>query len=576
MNIIGISAFYHNSAVSLFIDGELIGAIEEERISRKKFDASFPELSLNSLLSENNLTPNDIDLVCYYEIPKEKLRRQFLMVEKIEDIPFNKLFNQYYNPEKSMKTYFGDNVKIEYFKHHMSHMAFSFYASGFQESSFLIADAVGELDSLAYGHINCFGKLDYHSIKFPHSIGMLYSTFTQYLGYRINSDEYKVMGLAAYGEPRYLDKLEVLVETMELDDFKLNLEYFEFGNYFHKQTYSKKLEKLITVKPLADKTEITQCHKDLAASIQALIEKIILSFVIKIKEKYPNSRTLCLGGGVALNSVCNMKISQSNIFEDIYIPCSPGDAGSAIGCAYLGIINNKQKINSIFQPYLGREIKNNKKNYEMFGSIGEVGLDKIATLLHQGNIIGVVNGKSEFGPRALGNRSILASPSIKGMKNKINLKVKIREGYRPFAPVILEEEASKYFVNIKTNHYMTQTYSVKDISLDVLPESVHIDKTARAQTVSAKSNPWLYSLISKFYALSNCPALINTSFNLSDEPIVDTDLDAIMCFLRSDIDYLYIDGILLDKTKVSRNIIKNAKEFYKTDNVISENQSYSF
>jgi carbamoyltransferase len=576
LNIIGISAFYHNSAASLFINGVLVGAIEEERISRNKFDASFPELSINSLLYENNLTPQDIDLVCYYENPKDKLKRQFSMVDKIESIPYSKFFNQYYNPEKSIKTYFGKEVKIEYFKHHMSHMAFSFYASGFKESTFLIADAVGEEDSLAYGHIDSKGNVDYHTIRFPHSVGMLYSVFTEYLGYRVNSDEYKVMGLAAYGEPKYLDKLELLVDNMNLNEFKLNLDYFEFNDYFHKKTFSTKLEDLISLEPLKDITKVTQEHKDLAASIQCLIEKIILGFIKEIKTTYPKSKKLCLGGGVALNSVCNMKISKLKLFDNIYIPSSPGDAGSAIGCAYLGLINNNQKIKSNYQPYLGRNIKKNISDYKKFGCVGDVGLDTLAKLLHEGNIIGVVSGRSEFGPRALGNRSILANPAVEGMKDKINLKVKNREGYRPFAPVILEEEADKYFKDIKSNHYMTQTYSVKDLALDIMPEAVHIDKTARAQTVSNKSNPWLYELIKEFYALSGCPALINTSFNLSDEPIVDTDLDAIMCYLRSDIDYLYIDGILMDKKRVAKNIIENAKVFYKSNNSKIENQSYSF
>ena len=576
MNIIGISAFYHNSAASLFINGELVGAIEEERISRKKFDASFPELSLNNLLYENNLTPQDIDLVCYYEKPKDKLKRQFSMVSKIENIPYSKFFNQYYNPEKSIKSYFGKEITIEYFKHHMSHMAFSFYASKFKESTFLIADAVGEEDSLAYGHIDSKGNVDYHTIRFPHSVGMLYSVFTEYLGHRVNSDEYKVMGLAAYGEPTYLESLQLLVENMHLSEFKLNLDYFEFNDYFHKKTFSKKLEELISLEPLKDITKVTRKHKNLAASIQCLIEKIILGFIKEIKIKYPKSKNLCLGGGVALNSVCNMKISKLNNFDNMYIPSSPGDAGSAIGCAYLGLINNNQKIKSNYQPYLGRNIKKNMHDYKKFGSVGDVTLDNLAKLLHEGNIIGVVSGRSEFGPRALGNRSILANPTVEGMKDKINSKVKNREGYRPFAPVILEEEADKYFKDIKSNHYMTQTYFVKDLAQDIMPEAVHIDKTARAQTVSSKSNPWLYELIKEFYALSGCPALINTSFNLSDEPIVDTDLDAIMCYLRSDIDYLYIDGVLMDKKRVAKNIIENAKMFYKSNNSKIENQSYSF
>jgi carbamoyltransferase len=276
LNIIGISAFYHNSAASLFINGELVGAIEEERISRKKFDASFPELSLNNLLQENNLTPQDIDLVCYYEIPKDKLKRQFSMVKTIESIPYSKFFNQYYSPERNIKSYFGEEIKIEYSKHHMSHIAFSFYASGLKESTFLIADAVGEEDSLAYGYIDSKGEIDYHTIKFPHSVGMLYSTFTEYLGYRVNSDEYKVMGLAAYGEPKYLKKLEQLIENINLNEFALNLDYFEFNDYFHKKTFTKKLEELILLEPLKDISNVTQDYKNLAASIQSLLEKIIM------------------------------------------------------------------------------------------------------------------------------------------------------------------------------------------------------------------------------------------------------------------------------------------------------------
>jgi carbamoyltransferase len=530
---------------------------------------------LDKILFDNGLTPNDVDLVCFYENPSIKLERQFNMFSDFRKIPVKKLFSSFELPQIAISRYFPSGTKIEYFNHHDSHLAFSFFTSEFPESSFLIADAVGEKETIIWGHIDNSGNIERNSVSFPHSLGMFYSTFTEFLGFRVNSDEYKVMGLAASGEPVYVDMIDKLFINSSLDEFELNMKYFSFQNYYHQNTFSSDFEALLGVSRRLPSDGILQVHRDIAASVQLCLERIMLKFISTIKLKYNESNHLCLGGGVALNCLSNMHIIESKIFNEVYIPSSAGDAGSALGCALLG--HNKHGVtrNQRVSAYLGPK-QNSLKKKRIIGPWVKCSHERLVEYLADGKVIGILSGRSEFGPRALGNRSILASPQLEGMKNKINMKIKKRENFRPFAPVILENEFAKYFEGRGENHYMTEVFRAKDIAVKVMPEAVHIDKTARVQTVSNVSNEWLFEVLTCFNKKTGCPALINTSFNLSDEPIVEDELDALFCFMRSELDYLYINGDILCKDSINKDVLAVANEYYKSSHPAKQGNTYSF
>ncbi len=588
MYILGISAFYHDSSACLIKNSEILTAIQEERFTRKKFDASFPVNSILFCLKENNLKLDDINFVVFYEKPFLKFER---LIKTYIDF-FPKGFNSFkvampiWSKEKLyQKKIINDHLsniqgkkfnkrKIKFSEHHMSHAASAFYPSPFKEAAIIIMDGVGEFSTTTIARGKDSNIEILKEINFPDSIGLLYSAFTYFLGFKVNSDEYKVMGLAPYGEPIYTNLItKNLIDIKEDGSFKLNQKYFSYATDL--VMTSPEFEILFNIKKRNKDEEILKIHKDLAASIQTVSEQIINKIVITAKE-ITGSSNLCLAGGVALNCVANGKIYKNKIFENIWIQPAAGDAGGSLGAAlalyYSKNLDRKiDKSDSMKNSYLGprytiseieREIKDNisKISYEYFNN-EEFFYTKVIDEILRGYCIGWFQGKMEYGPRALGNRSIIADPRPKDMQSKINLKIKFREGFRPFAPMILESEVNKWFDYEDQSKYMLMVSTIKDhIKIDkskdfdksikninsIVPATTHVDGSARIQTINS-SNGKIYNLLNEFFHKTNCPILVNTSFNLSDEPIVCTPSDAIKSFLKCNMETLVIDNFIIKK-----------------------------
>ncbi|MBI4691121.1 MAG: carbamoyltransferase [Nitrospirae bacterium] len=586
VNILGISCFYHDSAAALICDGEIIAAAQEERFTRKKHDPDFPKHAITYCLKEGNVAVNELDYVAFYDKPFIKFERivetylayaprglrSFLMAVPLwlkDKLWMSKLIMD------ELGGYQGDIIFPE---HHESHAASAFYPSPFEEAAFLTIDGVGEWTTTSFG----VGKGNLiemqYELQFPHSIGLLYSAFTYYAGFKVNSGEYKVMGLAPYGEPKYANLIyEHLMDLKEDGSFKLNMDYF---NYCAGLTMTnEKFHELFGGPPRKPETLLTQREMDLAASLQEVTEDIMLRMAKHVK-KETGQRYLCLAGGVALNCVGNGKILRSNIFDDLWIQPAAGDAGGALGAAlftwhqYLG--NNRNTGNREKQKgsYLGPEFSN--EYIEIFLTKNGIPLKKyesselpevVAGLLMQGKVIGWFYGRMEFGPRALGSRSIIGDAMSPEMQSKMNLKIKFRESFRPFAPSILAENVSEWFDIDRESPYMLLVANVRkdkqrSISEDEkrlwgidklnvirsdIPAVTHVDYSARIQTVNREDNSMYYDVIRRFYEKTDCPMIINTSFNVRGEPIVCTPEDAYKCFMRTNMDYLVLGDFVLDK-----------------------------
>lgn len=563
MLILGISAYYHDSAACLIKDGRVIIAIEEERFTRIKHDNSFPYQSINFCLKSAGLSHSDIDYIAYYEKPLLKFERileTFLATWPFSLNPFLKGVPEWLDykikVEATIKK-LGFKNKIFFIPHHFSHAAASFYPSPFEKAAILTVDGVGEYQTtgLWYGKGNAITQLK--SINFPHSLGLLYSTFTAFLGFKVNEDEYKVMGLAAYGKPKYSVSINQLIDTKDDGSFKLNLKYFGFRESF--SMYNKNFEDLFG-KARKPNEKITKKHKNIAASIQAVTEEIyfkMLNYLYSITK----TDNLCLSGGVALNALANGKIYEKTPFKKVYIFGAAGDSGAAVGAGlftYFNVISsnarNLMKHNKINHLYFGSEYSNGqieqsfkkyKLKYKKFVDEEEL-INKTAELLSQGKIIGWFQGRCEFGPRALGSRSILCKPNPRSMKTKMNI-VKKREQFRPFAGSILQDKVHDYFDVPEKNlwsPFMTFCFRVKKDKKKDLEAIVHADGTCRIQTVD-KTNGRYYLLIKKFYELTKIPCILNTSFNLKGEPIVENPEQAIKDFLKTKMDYLVIEDFLM-------------------------------
>lgn len=548
---LGLSAFYHDSAACIVIDGEVKVAAEEERFTGVKHDRSFPYSAIKFCLEDLNLQPSDINQICWYENPDTKADR----VNKIfAKHPFKTFFlkrkfkkeQKLNQPEKLLKD-LGFTADIVYTPHHLSHAAFSFLTSPYKRADILVVDGVGEWDTVSFWRADKRGIQLKHSYKFPNSLGMFYSTMTAYLGFKPNEGEYKVMGLAPYGDPsKYYEKLRSLIQDA---GFRVDQKFFTW-EYSEKVMFNSKLSKLLNLPPRLPEEEFTQDHKNLAAAVQAVYEYHFLRFVSKMKN-IGEGDNLCLGGGCAYNGVANNKAYK--FYRNIYIPYSPSDAGSAIG-ACLFQYKGPRRVNT--SPYLGNEyddellgdiIKSysDKVNFVKFDT--ETLHNRVAKLLYSDKIVALFQGRMEFGARALGNRSILASPFNPKMRDKLNYVIKKREGFRPFAPSVLEEDVSKYFVVRDYIPYMNQVVPVKRGSLDLFPAATHIDGTARVQSVFKEANPKYHALLSAFKRVSGHGVLLNTSFNLKDETITRTPDQAISRFINSDIDYLILGDYLVIK-----------------------------
>lgn len=591
--ILGISCYYHDSAAALIRDGEIVGAAQEERFTRKKHDAAFPSNSVRWLLKENNLTLKDIRSVVYYEKPFITFER--ILETHLNYAPFGfktflksmplwikeKLFLEK-DIQKKLKLLSDDATpEISYSEHHLSHAAGAFYPSPFEDSVILCVDGVGEwaTTSAWVGHGNAITPL--WEIHFPHSLGLFYSAITAYLGFKVNSGEYKVMGLAPYGKAVYADVM--LSELLILNDdgsYALNMDYFEYG---HKMRMSgEKLEKLLGRPARTPETLMDDFHMNVAASLQLVLEKALLHVTTHLYKK-TGKKNLCLSGGVALNCVANSKILTDSGFEKVWIQPAAGDAGSALGAAlaYWHLHLKKERTvtesdsqkGSLLGPsYSESEIEIFLNEYKIpYRKYSDQELlEKTCDYITDGKIIGWFQGRMEYGPRALGSRSIIGDARIADLQKTMNMKIKFRESFRPFAPLVLEEDTEKVFQWKESSPYMLFVASVKEelrkkmtpeeerlfgieklnISRSEYPAITHVDYSARLQTVGRERHPRLHALLSQFKKKTGHSILVNTSFNVRGEPIVMTPEDAYRCFRRTEIDILVLENIILDKNNL--------------------------
>lgn len=579
MKILGISAFYHDSAAALIEDGRIIGAVQEERFTRKKHDNLFPKNAINYLLQEAKCQIKDIDKIVFYEKPGMKWRRIVKVFVAYAPEGLTNFFSVFSSQWKKLmvksiiKKELGYTGSIEFIRHHASHAASAFYPAPFERAAFLIMDGVGEWETTTYGVGQGNNIKFYKKISFPHSLGLLYAALTYFIGFKVNSGEYKVMGLAPYGQPKYVQKiLNELLDVKSDGSFHLAMEYFNYA--IGEKMINEKFEKFFSRKTRLRESTITQDDMDLARSIQDVTDEIMLRIARHIRQE-TGERFLCLAGGVALNCVANSKILQAGIFDDIWIQPAAGDAGGALGAAFYywhQILGKERRVNERYDTCLGPAFSQNEiKDYLDYNNIPYTQHEDIeevtAGLLAEEKIIGWFSGRMEFGPRALGGRSILGDARSARMQEDMNLKIKFRESFRPFAPAVLEEKAADWFDIDRPSPYMLLVADVKESKRKVsignkshgfdmlkevrseIPAVTHVDYSARLQTVARDGNVRFYNLINNFYKKTGCPVVINTSFNVRGEPIVCTPEDAYRCFMRTGIDYLVLENFLIEKTK---------------------------
>ena len=587
MNILGISAFYHDSAACLVRDGEIIAAAQEERFTRKKHDSAFPQKAVEYCLREGGIESADLDYVGFYDKPFVKFERileTYLSIaptglrQFITAIPLwlkDKIWTR-----ENIRKYLDYSGPVLFSEHHESHAASAFYPSPFEEAAILTMDGVGEwaTSSISVGqgnHIRLIKELNY-----PHSLGLLYSAFTYYLGFKVNSGEYKVMGLAPYGQPKYVDLiLEHLIDLRDDGSFRMNMDCFNYLGGF--TMTGKKFHDLFGAPPRQPESKLTQREMDLAASLQAVTEKIMLKMARYVRQS-TGMKNLCLAGGVALNCVGNGKILKEKIFDDIWIQPAAGDAGGALGvalCIWNEVLQNPRRGNggdSMKGSYLGpsygpNEIRDFLDDQEIpYRELDETELaETVAQHLMEEKVVGWFQGRMEFGPRALGGRSILGDPRSPKMQSVMNLKIKFRESFRPFAPAVLVEKVGDWFEMDSSSPYMLLVANVKEekrrpmtadrnelFGIDLLnvprsdiPAITHVDYSARVQTVHKQTNPRFYQLIKTFGEKTGCPVLINTSFNVRGEPIVCRPEEAVRCFMRTEMDTLVLENFVLNKSE---------------------------
>ena len=615
--ILGISAYYHDSAAALIIDGEIIAAAHEERFTRKKQDSSFPVNAANYVLKEAGIEYGDLSAVAFYDKPYIKFERLLETYHAfaprglrsfLSAVPVwikEKLFMKKMLKDELAKLGEG-KIPILFPEHHLSHAASAFYPSPFEEAAILTIDGVGEWATTTIGHGKGSDIEMVEELHFPHSLGLLYSAFTYYTGFRVNSGEYKLMGLAPYGNPNssqtkeYKDKIySDLVDLREDGSILLNMKYFNYATGL-RMTNDKKWESLFGIPPRDAESEISQEYMDMALAIQQVTEEIVIKLAETAK-KLTKCDYLVMAGGVALNSVANGKLLAAGLFKDIWIQPAAGDAGGALGAAYLGWYlwkGEKRKVNnkpdSMKGAYLGPEFGESEilgvvrrydakhQYFEDFDELTKVVAKKIA----DGNVVGWFQGRMEYGPRALGNRSILGDSRNPEMQKKMNLKIKYREGFRPFAPTVIEEDIEEFFVLDRPSPYMLLVIPVQEKRLNPLPDGyhelplydrlyhlrsdvpsiTHIDYSARIQSVNRDTNPRYWKLIKEFKNQTGYGVIVNTSFNVRGEPIVCTPDDGFRCFMRTEMDYLVLGNYLFEKTeqKELKND-SNWKEEFKLD-----------
>ena len=612
MYILGISAFYHDSAACLLKDGEIVSAAQEERFTRKKHDAAFPRCAIEYCLKEAGIGANDINNVVFYEKPFVKFERLletylafapkgFKSFAKAMPVWIKDKLFQKAALVKELNNIFSDDVnwseRLLFSEHHLSHAASAFYPSPFENAAVLTLDGVGEwtTTSLAVGKGSDLKVLK--EIHFPHSLGLLYSAFTYYTGFKVNSGEYKVMGLAPYGEPKYVDLIkEKLITVADDGSYQLDMSYFDYATGL--TMTNKKFDALFGGPPRTSEAELTQRDMDLAASVQKVTEDIVTQIARDIARD-TGERNLCLAGGVALNCVANGTLLREKIFENIWIQPAAGDAGGALGAAlsawYLHH-NSEREVSSerdaMKGAYLGPEFKDAEIEAELeacgtkFKKLSDDELiEHVATALADEKAVGWMQGRMEFGPRALGGRSIIADPRSPAMQKQLNLKVKYRESFRPFAPSVLREDVNEWFEHDTDSPYMLLVADVQkdkrrtmtdeeetlfgvdklNVPRSSVPAITHVDYSARIQTVHADTNPRYHNVISKFKEKTGCPLVVNTSFNVRGEPIICSPTDAFKCFMGTELEVLAIGNYLMIKEEQDDSLKENYEERYELD-----------
>jgi len=609
-SILGISAFYHDSAAAIIVNGEIIGAAQEERFTRKKHDASYPKNAINYVLKEASLKLSEVDHVVFYEKPFLKFERLLETYVGFSPRGFKsfsmsmplwlreKLFQKkiLFDALKEQDNNFNDIKKINFSEHHLSHAASAFFSSPYEEAIILTLDGVGEwaTTTVSLGKNNKINILK--EIHFPHSLGLLYSAFTYFLGFKVNSGEYKVMGLAPYGKPKFKDIiLQKLIDVKKDGSFRLNMDYFNYATGL--TMTNNKFAKLFNIERREPEDNLLQIHMDIAASIQATTEEIVLKITTFLSKEF-KLKNLCMAGGVALNCVVNGKILKEGPFKNIWIQPASGDAGGALGAAqvfYYHELDSKRKIlktDSMNGSYLGPQFSDEQvedelkicgANYKKLTS--DQVIKDTAKALSEEKAVGWFQGRMEFGPRSLGNRSIIADSRSEKMQKNLNLKVKYRESFRPFAPAVLFEKVSEWFEINSESPYMLLVADVKkskqlqmteqqknlfgldklNIKRSDIPSVTHVDYSARIQTVHKETNPKFHKLIEEFERITKYPVLVNTSFNVRGEPIVCTATDAFNCFMGTDLDVLVCNIFILYKYNQNRDLLKNYKNKYELD-----------
>ena len=608
--ILGISAFYHDSAASILVDGNIIAAAQEERFSRKKHDPRYPFNAIKYVLEEEKLKLNEVDHIVFFEKPFLKFERLLETYMAFAPKGFKsfslsmpiwlreKLFQKkfLYDKLKQHDENFNDISKINFSEHHYSHAASAFYPSPFEEAVILTLDGVGEwaTTTVAIGKKN---KLEIiKEIHFPHSLGLLYSAFTYYTGFKVNSGEYKLMGLAPYGKPIFKELIfDKLLDLKEDGSFKLDMAYFNYATGL--TMTNNKFSKLFG-HPVRDprKDLLTEFHMDIAASIQAVTEEIVLRITKNISSKY-KIKNLCLAGGVALNCVANGKIQKNKIFDNIWIQPAAGDAGGSLGAALAYWHHEMTMPRIVFKDqmkgsYLGPKFENKviEEKLQLLNAVykklsSKEVISLTAKELSNEKTVGWFQGRMEFGPRALGGRSILADPRSSKMQKELNLKIKFRESFRPFAPSVLFEDINKWFELNCESPYMLLVAEVKkekqikmkkedeklfgieklNIKRSSIPAITHVDYSARIQTVHEETNQKYYDLIKEFKKITNCPVLVNTSFNVRGEPIVCSIEDAFNCFMGTNLDILVLEDCVLYKNQQDKSLINDYKNKFELD-----------
>ncbi len=564
MYIVGLSAFYHDSACCLIQNGEIVAAAAEERFSRRKHDPRLPTAAFRYCLQAGGIDITQIDAIAFYEMPDKKVARQAYF-KQTETRMIGSVRDQR-AVQRMIAEQLGYRGQLLFYDHHLSHAASAFYCSGFESAALFTVDGVGEWATTSYGFGDATGIDLFEEVQFPHSLGLLYATLTAYLGFRVNGGEYKVMGLAAYGEPRYLPQLRQLVQVKERGQFALDLRYFAFieGD----RMYSEALLALLGQPARQRESVITPFHCDVACSVQRLLEEVLIEKARYLRHRV-DSRNLCMAGGVALNVVANAKIERMAGFDQLFVQPAAGDAGGAIGAALLATreLAGTQKARRIqhvnWGPrWSGEEIVSLLNSAEIpHQPFDPHALNAyVADRLVTGAVVAWFQGRMEFGPRALGARSIIANPLLPEMRERLNEQVKYRESFRPFAPCVLAQHATDHFDLTDDSPFMLKTCAVQS-PLD-LPAITHVDGTARPQTVDPASQPRLAALLTAFHARTGCPILLNTSFNLRGEPIVCTPADALLCFARSDIDLLVLENCVIERAELPANWREQARQWH--------------